>query len=88
MTVYSPPLEGICLAVNLLLSQGLISHHRVPHDGDLAVIKKFQDIVSQQLQQQCQFDEDNVMILAAAVDPRYHHLQFFNAEEQPKYGES
>ena len=67
--------------------QGLLTHHLTPREEDLVVVKKFKEVVSQQLKERFRFTEDNIMILAAAVDPRYYHLKFCDAQEQSQIRE-
>jgi len=46
------------------------------------MVKWFKEVVAGELLRRFPFDPESVTVLSAALDPRYHHLNFFSAEEQ------
>ena len=61
---------------------GLVKYHLKSDSQDLAAVKHFNEVVLVKLQRRFPFDCENVAILAAAIDPRYQHLKFFNTEQE------
>ena len=46
------------------------------------MVKRFKVVVAGELLWCFSFDPESVAVLSAALDPRYHHLSFFSAEER------
>jgi len=61
---------------------GLVKCHLKPGEGDLEMVKWFKEVVAGELLRRFSFDSESVAVLSAALDPRYHHLNFFSAEER------
>lgn len=61
---------------------GLINCHLKSDINDLPAIKKFKETVTLQLEERFIFDPENIAILSAAVDPRYHNLDFLRSEQR------
>ena len=49
---------------------------------DLSVVKRFKEIVIEELQCRFPFDANSVSVLAGAVDPCFHQLKCFSTEQQ------
>ena len=64
------------------LLNGLLNHHLSASSNDLQPVQKFKETVANELKKRFKFDPTNVMVLACAVDPRYHHLNSFKVEER------
>ena len=60
---------------------GLIKCHLKPDTNDLPAIKRFKETVISQVKERFAFDPENIAILSAAVDPRYHGLEFLRSEQ-------
>jgi len=45
------------------------------------MVKRFKEVVAGELLR-FPFDPESVAVLSAALDPRYHHLNFFSSEER------
>lgn len=61
---------------------GLVKCHLKADNGDQVAVKRFKEVVTTELQHRFPFDPENIAVLAAAVDPRYHQLMFFTTEQQ------
>ena len=66
---------------------GLVKCHLKPGGDDLAMIKRFKEVVTGELLRRFPFDRESVATLSAALDPRHHHLNFHSAEEQTQVHE-
>ena len=64
------------------LLNGLLNHHLSASSNDLQPVQKFKETVAKELRKRFKFDPTNVMVLACAVDLRYHHLNSFKVEER------
>ena len=61
---------------------GLINCHLKADTNDLPAIQRFKETVTAQLEIRFIFDPENIAILSAAVDPRYHDLDFLRSEQR------
>ena len=61
---------------------GLLKCHLKEDKDDMETVKQFQRKVSGELLRRFDFIPDGVPAIAAALDPRHHHLNFFSEEER------
>ena len=56
--------------------------HLVPGDSDLLTVKRFKEVVAQDIERRFNVSEavkeQNVAIFATILDPRYHQLKFMD----------
>ena len=61
---------------------GLLKNHLVPGEGDLPTVKRFKEIVAQDIQKRFNVSEavkeQNIAILATILNPHYHQLKFMD----------
>ena len=61
---------------------GLLKNHLVPGESDLPTVKRFKEIVAQDIERRFNVSEavkeQNVAIFATILDPRYHQLKFMD----------
>ena len=61
---------------------GLVKCHLKVGGEDLAMVKRFKEVVTEELLQRFPFDPESIAaVLSSALDPQYHHLNL-SAEEQ------
>ena len=78
--------EVVSITLVYPVINGLLKKHLSAKPDDLAPIKAFKEIVSQQIK--CRFIPDSLEIVdkppfLAAVDPHYHQLKFVSERQQP-----
>ena len=79
--------EIVPIALVYPVINGLLKKHLSAKPDDLAPIKAFKELITQQIK--CRFIPDSLEIvdkpalLAAAVDPHYHQLKFMSERQQP-----
>ena len=61
---------------------GLVKCHVEVGGEHLAMVKQFEEVVTEELLQRFPFDPKSIAVLSSALDPRYHHLNFFSAKEK------
>ena len=61
---------------------GLVNCHLKVRESDLAMVKWFKEVVIGEVPQRFPFHPESVAVLSAALDPRYHHLDFFSDQER------
>ena len=59
---------------------GLLKKHLVPGESDLPTVKRFKEVVAQDIERRFNVSvkEQNIAIFAAILDPRYHQLKFMD----------
>ena len=61
---------------------GLLKNHLVPGEGDLPTVKRFKEIMAQDIQKRFNVSEavkeQNIAILATILDAHYHQLKFMD----------
>ena len=61
---------------------GLLKNHLVPGEGDLLTVKRFKEIVTQDIQKRFNLSDavtqQNTAIFATILDPHYHPLKFMD----------
>ena len=61
---------------------GLLKNHLVPGGSDLPTVKRFKEVVAQDIERRFNVSEavkeQNVAIFATILDPRYHQLKFMD----------
>ena len=61
---------------------GHLNCHLKVRESDSAMVKRFKEVVAGELLQRFPFHPESVAFLSAALDPRYHHLDFFSDQER------
>ena len=61
---------------------GLVNCHLKVRESDLAMVKRFKEVVTGEVLQRFPFHPESVAVLSAALDPRYHHLDFLSDQER------
>ena len=61
---------------------GLLKNHLVPGESDLPTVKRFKEVVAQDIERRFNVSEavkeQNVAIFATILDPHYHQLKFMD----------
>ena len=59
---------------------GLLKNHLVPGEGNLPTVKRFKEIVTQDIQKRFNLSvtQQNTAMLATMLDPHYHKLKFMD----------
>ena len=65
---------------------GLLSNHLKENVDDLHAVKAFKKVVRDQIEERFDFKSsviaDRIPVLAAALDPHYHHMKFLSTSQR------
>ena len=80
-TVFSSDLNVSCSIVYPVINW-FLSNHLVVSEDDVSAVKTFKRVVARELRLRFIPSSDSILVLCAAVDPRYSHLPFLDAEQR------
>ena len=85
-TVLSADSNVSCSVIYPIIN-GLLTHHLAVSNNDISAVKRFKQIVAEELEKRFTPSSDILPLHCAAVDPRYSHLRFLDDSLQQEIRE-